>query len=392
MDVRRCYIVHLEPRQSARFDLASLLAGGNGLAFDARWIALAPHLDQELEVNDEECRVLGRICREQFVALDALRLECGDCVDRLLACGLLVARDAGTAAARGDAALRQMHWWPLAATFHRAARWRGVDGVQALVAHGLHNAGGLVAAFGAPPSEVGGTGQDDGFVQLPRPVPGALDTLLSRRATCRNFDESRPLPLALLGSMAMRTFGAQAAVTVGEATFLKKYTASAGGLHPTDAWIIVRRVEGLASGLYHYHPTRHALAQRRAIALETLDPLVLEALAGQTWFAGAHALVVMVPRFERTFWKYRGHAKAYRAVTLDVGHLSQTLYLSATDLGLGAFVTAAINDASLEDMLGLDGITAAPLAVCGFGWRAADMQTTEFDPAHAVWSADPTTG
>jgi len=25
------------------------------------------------------------------------------------------------------------------------------------------------------------------------------------------------------------------------------------------------------------------------------------------------------------------------------------------------------------------------LAVCGFGWRAAEMATTEFDPAGAVW-------
>ena len=65
-------------------------------------------------------------------------------------------------------------------------------------------------------------------------------------------------------------------------------------------------------------------------------------LAGQDWFRDAPAMVVMVARFERLFWKYRRHTKAWRVVHLDVGHLSQTSYLSATELGLGSFVTAAI--------------------------------------------------
>ena len=40
-------------------------------------------------------------------------------------------------------------------------------------------------------------------------------------------------------------------------------------------------------------------------------------------------------------------------VHLDVGHLSQTMYLSATELGLGCFVTAAINDRDIGEALAL---------------------------------------
>ena len=32
----------------------------------------------------------------------------------------------------------------------------------------------------------------------------------------------------------------------------------------------------------------------------------------------------MAPRWRRNFWKYRNHAKAYRALLLDAGHLSQS--------------------------------------------------------------------
>ena len=108
-------------------------------------------------------------------------------------------------------------------------------------------------------------------------------------------------------------------------------------------------------------------------------------VAGQHWFANAPELVVMATRFARCFWKYRQHPKAYRAVVMDAGHLSQTLYLAATDLGLGAFVTCAINEADIERAFGLDPLEEGAMAVCGFGWRAGEMRNAEFDPGGQVW-------
>ena len=65
---------------------------------------------------------------------------------------------------------------------------------------------------------------------------------------------------------------------------------------------------------------------------------------------------------------------------LDAGHLSQNLYLSATEQGYGAFVTGAINDECAERLFELDGVTVGAIAVCGFGRRAEGLLTTEFDP------------
>ncbi|MBR7508656.1 nitroreductase family protein, partial [Mycobacterium tuberculosis] len=75
------------------------------------------------------------------------------------------------------------------------------------------------------------------------------------------------------------------------------------------------------------------------------------------WFADAAVHLVLVPRYARTYWKYRNHAKAYRALLLDVGHISQALYMAATERGMAAFVTAAINEGDTEVAFGLDGIT-----------------------------------
>ncbi|MGH8075665.1 MAG: putative peptide maturation dehydrogenase, partial [Lysobacter sp.] len=180
---------------------------------------------------------------------------------------------------------------------------------------------------------------------------------------------------------------AQAQVRVSDDTvFLKKTSPSGGGLHPTEAYLIVQNVEGVARGLYHYHPIDHALEPLQPPELPLAEFARL-ALAGQYWFAHAPVLVVLTPRFARSFWKYRHHAKAYRALVLDSGHLSQTLYLSATELGLGAFVTSAINEIDIEQGFGLDPLAEGPLAICGFGWRANAMNTNEFDPAGMVWEA-----
>jgi putative peptide maturation dehydrogenase len=188
------------------------------------------------------------------------------------------------------------------------------------------------------------------------------------------------LALDALATMLRRAFGAQAAQTLAPgAVMLKKHSPSGGGLHPIDAYVLVQRVDGLAPGVYHYHPVAHALQPLLAPA----DGLAGQAhalVAGQHWFADAPVLVLMAARFERSFWKYRRHPKAWRVIQLDAGHLSQTLYLSATELGLGAFVTGAINDRHAERLFGFDGLATGAVAACGFGPRAASVATIEFDP------------
>jgi len=59
--------------------------------------------------------------------------------------------------------------------------------------------------------------------------------------------------------------------------------------------------------------------------------------------------------------------------------------VSATEFDLGAFITAAINEVDIERALGLDPLKESPLAVLGFGHRAATCATFEFDPARKVW-------
>jgi putative peptide maturation dehydrogenase len=185
-----------------------------------------------------------------------------------------------------------------------------------------------------------------------------------------------------------RAFGARALVDHAPGVqLLKKGVPSAGGLHPTEAYLLVQRVAGVEPGLYHYHAVAHALEPIHALSADAARSLASTFVGAQPYLLDAPVFVVPVARFRRNFWKYRNHTKAYRALVLDVGHLSQTLYLAATELRLAAFITAAINEVDIEAAFELDPLEEGPLAVMGFGARGAVREAVEFDPLHAVWKA-----
>ena len=81
-------------------------------------------------------------------------------------------------------------------------------------------------------------------------------------------------------------------------------------------------------------------------------------MSGQDYFGAAHVSFVLAARFYRNHWKYRRHPRAYAGILMDAAHLSQTLYLVAAELGLGAYMTIAINGRDIEERLGLDGVEA----------------------------------
>jgi SagB-type dehydrogenase family enzyme len=142
----------------------------------------------------------------------------------------------------------------------------------------------------------------------------------------------------------------------------------------------VQRVEGVAPGLYHYQCVRHELEMLCELSVQAAAAAANELVAGQSWFANAPVLVLMAARFRARSGNTAIHAKAWKVIQLDAGHLSQTLYLSATELGYGAFITGAINDHCAERLFGLDGMTNGAIAVSGFGKRDAGAGNFEFDP------------
>lgn len=127
------------------------------------------------------------------------------------------------------------------------------------------------------------------------------------------------------------------------------------------------RIDGIECGLYHYNSKDHSLELISILSREQSADLAHEFTVGQSYTKNAAALFIMTARFYRSFWKYRRHDQVYRALYMDAAHLSQTFYLVCTQLGLGPFVTAAINSINIERKLDIDGYEEGAIAICGCG-------------------------
>lgn len=383
MRLRRPHFLMIEPRACETADLLHLLSAAQEEFARVRWVALAPHLGRECVLERGDLAIFDRLGPGHEVTRESLEHAFSVAsVSRLVELGLLIGDHADHADLdRRDRQLREGRWWGIAALAQVFGRWDGVDVAATEAAEGRRTVARMIEEGGLPPPEALSVGKPSARIPLRPPMPGPLDALLAARSTCRNFDTAAVVPADRLATMLHRVFGAQAAQELAPgATMLKKHSPSGGGLHPVEAFVLVQRVEGLAPGLYHYHCLAHALEPVRALPSEEAAAAARELVAGQDWFADAPVLVLLAARFPRSHWKYPEHAKAWKVVQLDAGHLSQTLYLSAAELGLGAFVTAAINDACAERLFGLDGIDTGAVAVCGFGARARERRTREFDP------------
>lgn len=294
-----------------------------------------------------------------------------------------------------DELLRASGWNAYAALLHFFTRWYDVD-----VRRSLEDPTGelppltrediddFLARRGTPPPAFHAVDKPQALEPLPLPSSsdGVYD-VLKRRRTTRAFDASTPLSREDLGTLLYYVFGCHGFTAVRpHVETVKRTSPSAGGLHPVEAYPLVRNVADLSPGLYHYRARDHVLELVEPLSVDDATELANLLVCGQTYFGSAHVLFLLTARFARNHWKYRYHQHAYATMLLDVGHLSQTLYVVATELGLGAYFTAAVNTALVDERLGLDGCTEGALAISGCG--VPSPARSPFDPVFAPYEPE----
>lgn len=385
-------VAFVEPREVV--DLGVLLRGELRVVTEDRLFVANLLEGREEGVSREELLALLSISRSEWTPLPRAAAQSGlteEELEELARRGLLLsdrAEEPFSELRRRDQELEAVGWYPWAAVYHFMGRWETdlllpPEEVREEVFDESNEwVDELVERFGPPPPALYERADAVGRVDLPRsPRSDGLFGLLGRRRTDRSYDRTVCLPLEQFATVVETVYGCQGARGLHEElTVLKKSSPSGGALHPVEIYPLVRDVEGLAPGLYHYAAGSHRLELLRAMSAGEVEDTVEAVTSGQSYYRSAHACFVLTARFARTFWKYRGHAKAYRVVLLDAGHLSQTLYLVACELGLGAFFTAAVNDGAAEEALGLDRCREGVLGVSGCGVVAPDADRLAFVP------------
>lgn len=370
---RRRYFL-LRIGDETTLDIARFLSGEISTKLNARGWLLCPITGRELPITADELQLAMTLPAQTWLECKAAQADARmlDLARR----GILLSdppAEGWEHLASGEQTLEQAQWLDVAAVYHGHSGWHGVVGVDPQSMGDVHaqreHLESLRRAHGEPPRHFVERSDAHGRIALRAPVfNGAFfDTLMARRTT-RAFRTDEALPRSALEQMLYAVFGTHGIKHFAPGVAAIKRTSPSGGaLHPIEAYVLATHVEGVPSGLYHYETASHSLAALEHMDLASARNLACTFTAGQSYFADAHALVIHVARFDRNFWKYARHRKAYGVVLMDSGHLSQTFYLTATHLGLGAFYTAAINDADIAERLRLPRGREAAVAINGLG-------------------------
>jgi putative peptide maturation dehydrogenase len=366
-------------------DPAALLSGQLPTPGDeAAIVALALLTGERHRLARDQFAVLRSIPAGQWVAVSDRDVQT---VYELIELGLVVVDGEEPPEAslrdRGEK-LAASEWNLYAALYHFMTRWGGVELSDAEgEAFDLRESSRAAARehlrrHGPPPSEFA---PERGTPALK--LPGAdrggelYRTLLARRTT-RAYDPDAPMTLAQFDTVLRYVFGCHGyGANAAGVTVIKRTSPSGGALHPVDAYPIVSNVAGIDPGIYQYDSREHALRLLTELDTDVARQRATALMCGQRYFGSAHVSFVLAARFERAHWKYRRHQKAYAGILMDAAHLSQTLYLVAAELGLGAFVTIAVNARDADRELGLDGIGEGVIAVAGCGPRHPDGSPLE---------------
>lgn len=191
--------------------------------------------------------------------------------------------------------------------------------------------------------------------RLPEARGNALIELMARRRTVRSA--ARPtITLKQLSDCLFAGLGITGETTNGIATLPLGMTPSGGARNPYEAYVYAANVEGLAPGFYHYSAVDHDLG-----LVETNHmPKPSELVGGQDWADEMPCVILLCASLGRTMWKY-DDPNAYRVVLIEAGHIGQNIMLAATQNGLTACPTAALNHSTIRECLSLKSLTDAPV-------------------------------
>jgi SagB-type dehydrogenase family enzyme len=198
------------------------------------------------------------------------------------------------------------------------------------------------------------------FSDAPGEAISPATQLLHDRRSTRSFDDRTPMTLAELSRFLDRTARVQSTwrsrldgdehggPMVG---YTVRPYPSAGASYELELYLAVNCCDGLARGYYHYDADAHALTPL-GVRPQELDALLAAAAYAMGVPSAPQILITIAARFGRVSWKYS--SVAYELILKNVGVLTQTLYLIATEMGLGGCAIGSANIDLFARMTGIE--------------------------------------
>lgn len=184
---------------------------------------------------------------------------------------------------------------------------------------------------------------------IPLPEPEMFDDhnvnfleMIELRSTIRQYS-SEALSQKELSYLLWCTQGVKAA----NGNMTLRTVPSAGAGHSLETYLLVRRVEGLSSGVYRFLPIEHAVIKADA-AMEALTACFSTFRTAES-SAVSFIWSTVIQRLACRFG-----SRAYRYAFLDAGHVCQNLCLAAQTIAAGVCPLGAFDDEKINAALGFD--------------------------------------
>lgn len=158
---------------------------------------------------------------------------------------------------------------------------------------------------------------------------------------------SAPVTVRTLSRFFEYSLAISAWKQAGEVRWALRSNPSSGNLHPTEGYLLIDKVSGLAPlpGLYHYASKEHALELRAEFPKENFASLM-------QGFPSSAFLVGFTSVNWRETWKYG--ERAFRYCQHDVGHAIGSARIAAEALGWRMLLLDGLSDDTVASLLGVD--------------------------------------
>jgi SagB-type dehydrogenase family enzyme len=158
---------------------------------------------------------------------------------------------------------------------------------------------------------------------------------------------SEPVLLPTLSRFFEYALALSAWKQAGDTRWALRSNPSSGNLHPTEGYLLIEGMPGLAStpGLYHYAPKEHGLERRADWAPDAFRRLMQD-------FPPKAFLVGLTSVHWREAWKYG--ERAFRYCQHDLGHAIGTIRIAAATMGWNVLLLNGVADETIESLLGLN--------------------------------------
>jgi SagB-type dehydrogenase family enzyme len=186
----------------------------------------------------------------------------------------------------------------------------------------------------------------------------SLERAIKQRRTVRSFG-NMPISKRQFSQILWSAQG------ITEDGGFKRASPSGGALYPADIYAVVGNncIEDLVAGVYYYQPMNHSVT--KIAEGDRRNDLAIASLS-QMWMAGAPLLFVITAEYRRITCKYGD--RGIRYALMEIGHISQNIFLQCQTLGLSAGIVGAFDDGKVARSVGAYK-NHEPLIILPVGYR-----------------------